>query len=62
MTEPIPSADEADLAEQSRSVDDDVDENDSLTADYDSPAEADIGDVLEQRLAVSDGEDERRGD
>ena len=62
MTEPIPSADEADLAEQSRAAADDVDEYDSSAADYDSPAEADIADVLEQRLAVSDGEDERRGD
>jgi hypothetical protein len=72
MTEPIPHADEADLAEQARLAYDDLAYDD--LADFDSPPdedggayegdrggdpEADVGDIVEQRQAVWSAEDER---
>jgi hypothetical protein len=52
--EPIPQADDADIAEQARLVDDDG-EDDEPPGDLGASGNADLGDLLEQRLAVGDG-------
>ena len=59
MIDPIPRADDADTAEQARSVDDGIDESSVLLGEFGDNVEADAGDVLEQQLAVSGDEDER---
>ncbi|MCW2512851.1 MAG: hypothetical protein JWR11_1893 [Mycobacterium sp.] len=69
MTEPIPHADEADLAEQARPAYDDLADIDSppdeeggaYEVDRDGDSEADVGDVVEQRQPVWIADDERPG-
>jgi hypothetical protein len=62
--EPIPHADEADVAEQARSVEDGLeeggDEVEGPAGELGDGPTADVADVLEQHVAVSAGEDERR--
>jgi len=53
-TDPIPQGDDADIAEQSRLVDDDEGEGDEPPGDLTASSNADLGDLLEQRLAVGD--------
>ncbi|TGD88115.1 hypothetical protein BayCH28_10095 [Mycolicibacterium sp. CH28] len=54
--EPIPQGDDADIAEQARLVDDDEreGEGDEPPGDLTESSNADLGDLLEQRLAVGD--------
>lgn len=59
MTESIPHADEADLAEQAQSIDDDGD-NDVLGEELGDSREADAADVLDQKLEIYGAEDVRR--
>lgn len=68
MTEPIPHADEADVAEQSQFAYGDLAGLDSPSGEFGDPyavdrdgnVEADVGDLIEQRRALSDADDERR--
>jgi hypothetical protein len=57
MTEPIPHADEADIAEQARSVDDGIDQYDSLSGEYGDGQQEDADGGLEGQLAASDFDD-----
>lgn len=59
-SEPIPQADDADLAEQARPVDDDVDESDSLADDYGDAGESDTGTMDDQRPMGYGTEEGRR--
>ena len=68
--EPIPHADDVDVAEQARSVDDGLgnglddglDEGAPAADELGADVTADVADVWEQHLAVSAGEDEHRED
>jgi hypothetical protein len=63
MIDPIPHADDGDVAEQARSVYDDVDESEGLTGELRENSNADAGDLLEQQVAVpGDGEEQPQGD
>lgn len=53
MIDPIPQADDADIAEQARFVDD-VIEGDEPPGDLGTSWNADLGDLVEQRLAIDD--------
>jgi hypothetical protein len=58
MIEPIPDADEADVAEQTRPVDDDVDGWDAVPDELGDDHNADAGDALDQRLAIAADDDD----
>lgn len=60
--EPIPHADDADVAEQTRSVDDGLDDGAQPAGDLGADVTADAADVWEQHLAVSANEEEHRED
>ena len=63
MIDPIPHADDGDVAEQARSVDDDIDESEGVTGELRENWNADAGDLLEQQVAVpGDGEEQPQGD
>jgi hypothetical protein len=59
MIESIPHADATDIAEQDRSVDDDLDEGGYRPSELRDDFNADAADVLEQQLAVLSDDDER---
>jgi hypothetical protein len=62
MIDPIPHADDGDVAEQARSVDDDIDESEGVTGELRENWNADAGDLLEQQVAVPrDGEEHPQG-
>lgn len=59
MIEPIPPADEADIAEQARFVDDGIDDEcDPAPVELGENRDADAGDVLDQQLSVSGDDDD----
>lgn len=61
MTESIPRGDDADLAEQVRSVGDAVEEGDEMWVNgVVEQWDADLADALEQRRAIPDFDDDRR--
>jgi hypothetical protein len=57
VIEPIPHADEADIAKQARAVDDGIDERDTVPDELDENQDADAGDLLEEQLPVSAQDD-----
>ena len=52
MTEPIPQADEADVAEQTQSVDDDAEEYETAPEPFGDTQDADVADWFDQRSWV----------
>ena len=58
MNEPIPDADEADIAEQARPVDDGIDEPDAVPDEHGETREADAGVLLDQQLVVCGHDDD----
>jgi hypothetical protein len=58
MIEPVPHADDADIAEQARTVDDGIDECDALPDVLVESRDADAGDLLDQKLSVSGQDDD----
>ena len=58
MIEPIPPADEADIAEQARPVDAGIDECDVGPDELGENRDADAGDVLDQQRSVSGDDDD----
>jgi len=52
MTEPIPQADEADVADQTQSVDDDAEEYDTGPELFGDTQDADVADWFDQRSSV----------
>jgi hypothetical protein len=58
MIEPIPHADEADIAEQTRPVDDGIDECDTVPDQLGENQDADAADLLDQKLSVSGQDDD----
>jgi hypothetical protein len=58
VIEPIPRADDADIAEQARRVDDDIEEGDASPEPLGHNWDADIADLLDQRLSVSCRDDD----
>ncbi len=58
VIEPIPDADEADVAEQARPVDDDIEECDALPDALGDNWNADASDLFYQKLSVSVQDDD----
>jgi hypothetical protein len=58
MIKPIPHADEADIAEQARPVDDGIDECDAVPDELGENRDADAGDLVDQKLSVSGQDDD----
>ncbi len=58
MIESIPHADEADIAEQARPVDDDLEECNGLPGALGDNREADVADLFDQKLSVSGHDDD----
>lgn len=58
MIKPIPHADEADIAEQTRPVDDGIDECDTVPDQLGENQDADAADLLDQKLSVSGQDDD----
>lgn len=58
VIEPIPRADEADIAEQARPVDDGIEECDALPDSLGDSWDADATDVFDQKLSVSGQDDD----
>jgi hypothetical protein len=58
VIEPIPPADEADMAGQARLVDDGIDECDVVPDELGENRDADAGDMLDQQRSVSGDDDD----
>ena len=58
MIESIPHADEADIAEQARPVGDGIEECDTLPDALGDNRDADVADLIDQKLSVSGQDDD----
>jgi hypothetical protein len=58
VIEPIPDADAADVAEQARPVDDDIEQCDALPDLLGDNRDADTADLFDQKLSVSGQDDD----
>jgi hypothetical protein len=58
VIEPIPHADDTDVAEQARPVDDDIEEGDASPEPLGHNWNAGVADLLDQRLSVSCRDDD----
>ncbi|MCV7035719.1 hypothetical protein [Mycobacterium heckeshornense] len=60
MTDPIPHADEVDIAEQSRTIDDCNDEHTAAPNELGESQDADVGDLHDQQLPGPSQDDDDR--